>query len=723
MQDQFSKIKVETEKILTETIKLSERIIPKDESLILLENEKEKLESLEFTLAFIGTMKAGKSTTINAIVGQEILPHRVEAMTTLPTLVTHTRGQKKPILLVPSYKVFNKLLKQCRSKHSSKDKTSHDYIYDKSLDIKKEYTKNEEIFRALKIINDLMRFAIELEIEPPFDKLEKLSELPRIEVEFYYLQGEGELNQARFSLLDTPGPNEHKLAKNLKNISKTQTDQASAVMLVTDYTQISGEKTAEMKQQVYDALAFVGADKVFFLLNKFDEDRKQGASKKGYEGAQEFFSKDLLNNKFDSSKVFPISSRDAFYANQGLAELHSNPKKPVFTDNFFNNIDGLDEDDREDIDRIKKQCLKALDKSNFGSLKNILRKCYKTAQSGAIESALNTIEGVTDKLENRLSSNIDSCKKSKKELSEDINEIKNHSDIIRKFSRKIEDKKKDTTDELKEELKESLIEDSKIIKKSISEIIKKQFQNYHAKEAGLGKASKEQRQKLDALDNNEDALIKFGNKDDATKYIVKPVLGKSNQLLSDFYEKLNEKINSKIKENIDGIKEDLIEIQHKNLIKIEEKLGKGVKLFDHKVGLNLDKINRKEINLKSSIEKKVTPKTTDQDSFFGGIKRFFGSMFGSDWGTDTKSTSCCVVSQCEMNKEIDSVIQEAQKALLSYIDKNYEESVTQPFNNAINPLIQEIEHLLKGKKEILTKRTNKYSKETNRNKKRPNSFK
>lgn len=44
-------------------------------------------------LAVVGTMKAGKSTTINAIVGQEILPNRNRPMTSVPTLIRHVPGK------------------------------------------------------------------------------------------------------------------------------------------------------------------------------------------------------------------------------------------------------------------------------------------------------------------------------------------------------------------------------------------------------------------------------------------------------------------------------------------------------------------------------------------------------------------------------------------------------------------------------------------------------
>jgi replication fork clamp-binding protein CrfC len=65
-----------------------------------LQNEQQKLDKLEMVLAVIGTMKAGKSTTINAIVGMEILPNRETAMTTLPTLIRNIHGQSEPVLKI-----------------------------------------------------------------------------------------------------------------------------------------------------------------------------------------------------------------------------------------------------------------------------------------------------------------------------------------------------------------------------------------------------------------------------------------------------------------------------------------------------------------------------------------------------------------------------------------------------------------------------------------------
>lgn len=67
-------------------------------------------------LAIVGTMKAGKSTTINAIVGTEVLPNRNRPMTALPTLIRHTPGQKEPVLHFSHVAPIDHLIQQLQQR-------------------------------------------------------------------------------------------------------------------------------------------------------------------------------------------------------------------------------------------------------------------------------------------------------------------------------------------------------------------------------------------------------------------------------------------------------------------------------------------------------------------------------------------------------------------------------------------------------------------------------
>src|SRR5579859_7215882 len=64
----------------------------------VLDNEERKVREMLVVVAVVGTLKAGKSTTINALVGRELLPSRNQPMTSLPTLIRHVPSMREPLL-------------------------------------------------------------------------------------------------------------------------------------------------------------------------------------------------------------------------------------------------------------------------------------------------------------------------------------------------------------------------------------------------------------------------------------------------------------------------------------------------------------------------------------------------------------------------------------------------------------------------------------------------
>lgn len=68
------------------------------ESQSKIDREIQKVDNLELRMAIVAPMKAGKSTIINAIVGQDLLPSRNAAMTTIPTAISFNNNIDKPEL-------------------------------------------------------------------------------------------------------------------------------------------------------------------------------------------------------------------------------------------------------------------------------------------------------------------------------------------------------------------------------------------------------------------------------------------------------------------------------------------------------------------------------------------------------------------------------------------------------------------------------------------------
>ncbi|MDN4931660.1 dynamin family protein [Escherichia coli] len=319
-----------------------------------LEGEQIKTARREMVLAVVGTMKAGKSTTINAIVGQEILPNRNRPMTSVPTLIRHVPGKTEPVLHLEHIQPVRNLLITLQEKlatpagqqvaqtlqQTGDTRELLDILTDDGW-LKNEYHGEEEIFTGLASLNDLVRLAAAMGSEFPFDEYAEVQKLPVIDVEFSHLVGMDEC-QGTLTLLDTPGPNEAGQPQ-MEVMMRDQLQKASAVLAVMDYTQMNSKADEEVRKEL-NAIADVSVGRLFVLVNKFDEKDRNG------DGADAVCQKvpAMLNSDvLPASRVYPGSSRQAYLANRALHELRKNGTLPVdeaWVDDFV----------REAFGRIKK---------------------------------------------------------------------------------------------------------------------------------------------------------------------------------------------------------------------------------------------------------------------------------------------------------------------------------------------------------------------------------
>lgn len=301
-----------------------------------LEGEQIKTARREMVLAVVGTMKAGKSTTINAIVGQEILPNRNRPMTSVPTLIRHVPGKTEPVLHLEHIQPARNLLITLQEKlatpagqqvaqtlqQTGDTRELLDILTDDGW-LKNEYHGEEEIFTGLASLNDLVRLAAAMGSEFPFDEYAEVQKLPVIDVEFSHLVGMDEC-QGTLTLLDTPGPNEAGQPQ-MEVMMRDQLQKASAVLAVMDYTQMNSKADEEVRKEL-NAIADVSVGRLFVLVNKFDEKDRNG------DGADAVCQKvpAMLNSDvLPASRVYPGSSRQAYLANRALHELRKNGTLPV----------------------------------------------------------------------------------------------------------------------------------------------------------------------------------------------------------------------------------------------------------------------------------------------------------------------------------------------------------------------------------------------------------
>ncbi len=301
-----------------------------------LEGEQIKTARREMVLAVVGTMKAGKSTTINAIVGQEILPNRNRPMTSVPTLIRHVPGKTEPVLHLEHIQPVRNLLITLQEKlatpagqqvaqslqQTGDTRELLDILAD-DVWLKNEYHGEDEIFTGLASLNDLVRLAAAMGSEFPFDEYAEVQKLPVIDVEFSHLVGM-DACQGTLTLLDTPGPNEAGQPQ-MEVMMRDQLQKASAVLAVMDYTQMNSKADEDVRKEL-NAIADVSAGRLFVLVNKFDEKDRNGD---GADAVRQKVPAMLNSDVLPASRVYPGSSRQAYLANRALHELRKNGTLPV----------------------------------------------------------------------------------------------------------------------------------------------------------------------------------------------------------------------------------------------------------------------------------------------------------------------------------------------------------------------------------------------------------
>ncbi len=384
-----------------------------ESQIAALASDKVKVQALESTIAVIGTMKAGKSTTINALIGEEVLPHRLTAMTTLPTLIRHKPGQKEPVLKLHKLDVFKELVAEVKAKVAvvkeqgtdlSKINEALNTVKERSDDIRDEYVGKEAIHQALFLINDTLRLAghasFGIDLSKYLNHFTDISSLPTVEIEFRCLAGmPNGIHEGSLALLDTPGPNEAGQSSVLKHILSEQIEKnASMVLLVMNYTQLNTEQDSDIRNQIR-GIKEVFRDRSFVVVNRFDEKKYNDL---GADQTKKLAS-NLLNDSIDddefitAQEVFPVSSHYAFIVERVRQQIASGVEISTFlqdkqNQDFIEAAFGmLDEDEIEDLtyEQIKTMCTRLLKRSGYESFtNNMLEKAYIKSGENSLQAAL-----------------------------------------------------------------------------------------------------------------------------------------------------------------------------------------------------------------------------------------------------------------------------------------------------------------------------------------------
>ena len=376
-------------------------------------NETSKVENLELRMAIVAPMKAGKSTIVNAIAGQDILPSRNSAMTTLPTEIIFDAELDKPVLSL-SYdvlSVFQNTLVALREKIVSlgservKERLAnypHLQKYSKLIQelkvgesIPRKSEGRENISHTLTSLNDIIKvYSI---LFPQSDPIQYLEDVPRIRTPFWRSVGDNDAakTQGKLVIVDTPGPNEAGENLRLPAVVAEQLNKSSIVLIVLDFTQLKNEAAEKVKKDVQRVIGLRGKDNLYVLVNKVDQRRDGDMSP---EQVRDFVAAEFgIGEAGDKSRVFEISARRAFTSANFLMELQQFPDVEVgdlkTVRALAQEVFGIDwEEELEDasMGELQRKAKKLWEKSGFEPfLNDSITALMREAAPRCMNSALN----------------------------------------------------------------------------------------------------------------------------------------------------------------------------------------------------------------------------------------------------------------------------------------------------------------------------------------------
>lgn len=726
---------------------IDRKISALDENLI-------KVQNLDMVLAVVGTMKAGKSTCINAIVGREILPNRNRPMTALPTLIRHISGVSDPRLLFgeqqqqPINLLVNSLQKKL-SKVEVEVEVPRGIAGDADLvalarnvkagfKLETRYEGEAGIFQFLKNLNDLVRLAKALAVPFPFDKYNSVADFPVIEVEFFHLKQAGE-NTAlgSFALLDTPGFNEAGQSQYLLPMLQTQLEKATAVLAVLDYTQLKSESEAQLREEL-ENIAHHSGDRMFAVVNKFDA---KDSNSDDAEATKKYVVKNLLSKVFAerrdlSDRIFPVSAQIAFLAKRAELEIVEMGEvtwalgdKETWIDTFGSKAFGVRFPkfigDRE---AVLEACDELWKQSLFSEpLTHAIAYSYNNAAKFAIQAAISKLSeialgrdasgtqdgigamlnlrqqgldasmGGLSKLVDELDSNLKRLGKKEQQASNDLDRIisNSHDGVAKELNRQ--------TKEVLDTVERLLIGSGTFTHSDGSKSSNSVSQLFWSISKSLGGISKNSpslpNRKVDQSDGDE--VMTFKSESEA-----KEKLNEIAQLLQKYLENAADKIASDLASTVDDFVVALEALKEAITVEAEEfsthaeLVGfQGLKIkIPHfkvtKITADIDDTTGELIKDKSH----VVTRRREQSGGWGWLKRK-ADFFDADWGIDTYEDK---VQKFEFSKK--DLLAHYKRFVKKYTDqlkKTVQSDFSSPLEAAKNNFFEKIEQAFSDVRESM----------------------
>ncbi len=412
-----------------------------------LQKSQQKCENQIFQIAVMALVKSGKSTFLNALMGNEFLPMSNVPETAVTVKIRHSEENKTGLLKQDEMAVAQ---------------------------------GEEEIIEYLREINTKRRGKNKL-AKSSFSLLAPLKILEN-----------KEFGQIKFEILDTPGFGEAEIeilkskGKTLQKTNEELIEEIGVIIYLLDYTKL---KTSA-EQEVINKLSSMRQDllenvqeRLFFIINKIDLENRTGLSpEKTIDYVFNLVQPKV--NKIKRSQIFTTSSSDALLARLILSDKASEDAKTDFKKNAFGRRYKrvTDEDLKEEAvfmledsafpiieDKIISFIYENRMKILFNALLTDLQRQISEFKNKVIETAIGTLNSNKATLE-ELELKMEEAKKKSDEIDEKSSSFESELKIW--IKNEFDSFKKKASKDINSVFEEQLIEDSKFGLKQIKNKIK-----------------------------------------------------------------------------------------------------------------------------------------------------------------------------------------------------------------------------------------------------------
>ncbi|WP_158625800.1 TIR domain-containing protein [Corallococcus carmarthensis] len=397
---QFESLREQVQGLLEQfetVLKRARKLSPKDSMLKGLTDKHEETllrwGEQRFQVAVLALVKSGKSTLINAWLGDEYLPAANTPETTRIVRVRHALREQGVLL-------------EDESVLARGAAAANAYLRE----------RNKEGREA-----DALPVSDELVLEAPLLALK-----------------DSELGAQRFELLDTPGPNEAGTSA-LRGKVEQVLDTADIIVYVLDYTKLktAEEQTLlELLKDMRPGLLQRCSERLFFVVNKVDQKNRNGLTpEETAEYVSQLVGKVLPGVALTPERVIPVAAEFALLARM-VAE-HEPTEKAL--DDFRKRAFGVF-DEEASLDACRRMAPKLLEKSRVTRLEDeVLSFVYQHRGRLLLEGFLETLSRSLAMLDNHLQTTRGALKKGHEELVRRKRELEKDLEQLQEGLQDVED--------------------------------------------------------------------------------------------------------------------------------------------------------------------------------------------------------------------------------------------------------------------------------------------